>query len=509
MSYAGERLPTAPAARWRIWIGAGCAILVFVLVTAVTASLVSERRNALRSTVELTQRTAQLLRVVVDQMVRDVDGLADGLQMALAITPAMSPDGVVSDTIWAWLENRLVERPAVRSYLLLDSDGVVRRSNSIALIGRSLAKRPQFRAHRDGFTANGNRSVTDPFLSPQAGHGEIIVSWAVRSAVGDLIGVLSIGFDRDVVEERLGQLVDTTHDTVALIHGDRRIMAVAGVSDGTRIDSARWDEGLAPLPAAGRGVIQSMGLAGSQARWVVEVQPLAMLNGSIVLARDLDAALTSWRRHALAATLGTSLLLVAVLASALALTGLLERQGRALVAATTDALVDPLTSLFNRRMFDAVADIEVARARRLRGNLALVLIDIDHFKTVNDRHGHAAGDTVLVAVALHLKALIRREDVLVRIGGEEFALLLPQMPPAAALRQAERLRQAIEALDVEMEGAVLKVTISIGIAAVGHAGRAIETAFAAADSALYQAKSTGRNRVVLAEATATARMSGA
>jgi diguanylate cyclase (GGDEF)-like protein len=512
--YADQRLAPAPVARWRALIWAASTVLIIALVAAVTATLLNERGTVLRSMAEAADRSAQLLRVVVDQMVRDVDGLADGLQMVLAATTAASPDGVVNDATWAWLEQRMAERRAVRSHHLVDRDGVVRRASHEALIGEGFAERPHFRMHRDGLAAGmQQRFSIDHFLSPGTGHRDLLVSWPLHDAAGDLIGVFAVGFDTDVVEERLGQLVDTTHDIVALVRGDGVIVAAAGMGNSERLRPAAWDDDVASLLAAAargddgeRSVAERIQSFGSQPRWLVELQPLTMVDGTIVLLRDLDWALAGWQRHAVAALIGTSLLVITILASVAALTGLLERQGRALLAATTDALVDPLTRLFNRRMFDAVADIEISRARRNGGELALVLIDIDHFKAVNDRHGHAAGDAVLVAVAIQLKALIRRDDLLARIGGEEFALLLPQSPLAAAFRQAERLRKAIALLDVAVEGAVVNLTISAGIAPVGRGERAIENALAAADAALYRAKAAGRNRVVLAELSAAERL---
>jgi diguanylate cyclase (GGDEF)-like protein len=511
--YADEQLGPVPVARWPVLIRAAGAALIIFLVAAVATTLLNERRTVLRSMAESGQRSAQLLGIVVDQMIRDADGLADGLQMVLAATTAAAPDGVVNDATWAWLDQRMAERPAVRSHHLVDRDGVVRRASYAGLIGRGVADRPHFRIHRDGLVARVQQVPVAPFLSPSTGHRELLVSWPLRDAEGDLVGVFAVGFNTDVVEDRLGQLVDATHDIVALVKGDGVIMAAAGMGGSERTWPAAWDDGVASLLAAAargddgeRGVVERLQPFGSQARWLVELQPLAMVDGSVVLARNLDGALGGWQRHAVAALLGTGLLVIAILASAAALTGLLERQGRALLAATTDALVDPLSGLFNRRMFDAVAGIELSRARRQRSALTLVLIDIDHFKAVNDRHGHAAGDAVLVAVARHLKALMRREDLLARFGGEEFALLLPQLPPAATLRQAERLREAIERLDVEVNGAVIKVTVSIGIATVGPGEPSIEAALAAADAALYRAKAAGRNHVILAEAPAAERL---
>jgi diguanylate cyclase (GGDEF)-like protein len=507
---ADEPLAPAPATRWRAWIWSGSALLIVFLVAAATMTLLSEHRTTTRTTAAAAQQSAQLLRVVVDQMIRDVDGLADGLQMVLVATTPISPSSVVSDATWAWLDQRLLERPAVQSHALLDRQGIVRRASLDHLVGRSFAERPSFRMHRQSPATGTQLFAGDRRASQPGSDRELQATWPLHDAVGVLAGVLMVGFDVDMVEQRLGRLIDPSHDIVALVDGDGAILAAAGVGGGRALDLADWDDGLTSLLRAARsgggdsGAVQHVRLLGTDALWAAEVQNLATIDGSIVLARNVDRALAGWRRQAVAVALGTGLLLAAILASAAALTGLLERQGRALAAATIDALVDPLTRLFNRRMFEAVAGIELARARRQASDLALVLLDIDHFKAVNDRHGHAAGDAVLVAVAMQLRALIRQEDLLARIGGEEFVLLLPRLPLPRALRRAERLRRSIETLDVDVGSGVLNVTISLGVTVVGKDERAIEAALAAADTALYSAKAGGRNQVAVAEGPAAA-----
>ncbi len=156
--------------------------------------------------------------------------------------------------------------------------------------------------------------------------------------------------------------------------------------------------------------------------------------------------------------------------------------------------VDALTGLGNRRAFDEALAVELARARRTARPLSLVMIDVDHFKMFNDRHGHLAGDEALAEVARVLSETARAEDRSCRVGGEEFALLLPGADEASAGDIAERLRRAVEA----HPGRFDPVTVSLGVAAWdaqrhGDDGAGLR---AAADARLYAAKSGGRNRVV-------------
>ncbi|MFN6994825.1 MAG: diguanylate cyclase [Aquincola tertiaricarbonis] len=154
---------------------------------------------------------------------------------------------------------------------------------------------------------------------------------------------------------------------------------------------------------------------------------------------------------------------------------------------------DALTGLPNRRAADERLQSEVARHRRSQLPLALLVLDIDHFKRVNDQHGHAVGDTVLAEVAQVLQRTLRTTDFVARTGGEEFIVLLPDTDAAGGLLAAEKLRAAVQAHPI---AAVGTVTVSVGLATRAEAFRDAAAATHAADVALYSAKRSGRNRVV-------------
>ncbi len=158
---------------------------------------------------------------------------------------------------------------------------------------------------------------------------------------------------------------------------------------------------------------------------------------------------------------------------------------------------DSLTGLFNRRYLEETLQREIAQALRSGGPLGIVMIDIDHFKELNDAYGHRAGDTALQALGQLLAANTRSSDVACRYGGEEFVLALPGATLEAARERAEHLRRAVEAMRVPYGGATLSLTICAGIAAYPtHGGRADEV-LDQADQALYQAKNGGRNRCIV------------
>ncbi|MGE5625936.1 MAG: GGDEF domain-containing protein [Bacillota bacterium] len=159
---------------------------------------------------------------------------------------------------------------------------------------------------------------------------------------------------------------------------------------------------------------------------------------------------------------------------------------------------DPMTGLFNRGYFDTLLEFEIERARRYGRRFSLVIVDADHFKRINDTHGHPTGDAVLRALARALRHSVRHSDVVVRYGGEEFVLLLHETGEGSGAEKADALRQAVGKLILKPPGLghAITLTVSAGVAEYpgdGHTARALLTA---ADQRLLRAKQAGRNRVV-------------
>jgi diguanylate cyclase (GGDEF)-like protein len=163
---------------------------------------------------------------------------------------------------------------------------------------------------------------------------------------------------------------------------------------------------------------------------------------------------------------------------------------------------DPLTGAENRRAFMEKLEAEFHRTHRTGKSAAVIMLDIDHFKHVNDTHGHDAGDLVLKHLVTVLQGALRRIDSLGRIGGEEFAVLLPETTMKAATDLAERLRALVESQEVSLPGAMVNYTISLGLAAIEPSAESASAVLKQADKAMYQAKHSGRNRVCVAEVDA-------
>jgi two-component system cell cycle response regulator len=157
--------------------------------------------------------------------------------------------------------------------------------------------------------------------------------------------------------------------------------------------------------------------------------------------------------------------------------------------------LDGLTQLHNRRFFQETLEREFARSKRYGNPFCLVLFDIDHFKRINDSHGHLVGDDVLRRVASLVTTKVRANDTLARVGGEEFAAVLPESDRQGGIALAEKLRKLIEAERIEVESKLVRVTISLGVAEFNERLASSAELYKLADDRLYEAKRSGRNLV--------------
>ena len=221
---------------------------------------------------------------------------------------------------------------------------------------------------------------------------------------------------------------------------------------------------------------------------------VAQLPLIVLVVHSAEDVFESWRRTAILVSVATGGLCVGILWLTLLLGRELRRRQEAEQGLATLAATDSLTGLANRRRLDQVLRQEWARAQRNRKPLAVLMVDVDHFRAFNQRHGHAGGDHALREVAKTIEACIRRPaDVAARYGGEEFQVVLPETDLSGAQMLAERIRSSVEALAPFADDAH-SVTVSIGIGLSGTQ-HDLAKVLGAADEALYRAKAKGRNRV--------------
>ena len=255
-------------------------------------------------------------------------------------------------------------------------------------------------------------------------------------------GLLAAGCARVYISARK---VEQMEETIAALGADKVI--------GIPADLSQMD-GMIALANRSEGYTEEM---------VALLEPLAQMLGALIKARaDEDArskAAALWREQ---------------------------------------ATVDSLTGLANRRRFFDLVARHIPQVRRYGGQATIVLMDLDHFKQINDTHGHASGDLVLKAFGKLLAASVRDTDLAARIGGEEFAIFMPSTSPHDALIALERIRQRWAAQPTECEGCSVAATVSIGVAGWGPGSDSPEQWLAQADEALYQAKRDGRNCIRVA-----------
>jgi diguanylate cyclase (GGDEF)-like protein len=166
------------------------------------------------------------------------------------------------------------------------------------------------------------------------------------------------------------------------------------------------------------------------------------------------------------------------------------------------AVRDPLTGLFNRRYLDETLTRELQRATRHNHHIGVIMLDVDHFKQINDTYGHAAGDMMLATIGTFLQSHTRGEDIVCRYGGEEFTLILPEASLDDTRARAEEIRTGAQQLSVRYKEHTLdRITISLGVASFPAHGTSVSAMLRAADAALYRAKTQGRNRTIVLDVT--------
>lgn len=520
-------LPWTPSIRVRIAVLVVACILPASVATGLLALSSHERE---RARIEQTLISAsQTLSLVVE---RDFAAIAAALQ---ALSTSRAIDGGDLATVYAQAKEVLAQSPGV-NILLIDLPGQ-QLINTARPFGHALPKEKQSPLMMKVWET-AKPSITDLFWGPVLKkHLVAMVVPVLRD--GTVAGFLSMSLDASHLANVLEQHRLPPGWTATVLDGRNTVATRTAAPEG--IVGGKGPPELQAM-AAGQGVAMLGGgmpalaafTRSSSLGWTVLVEmPEAILQAELQRSLWLNLAGASVLLVfglLLAGQIGRGITnpILALIAPSLAIgrgdpvclpplplreaqqvaealvmaEGLLRQREAERDRARQDALTDGLTGLPNRRRFDETLATECRRQRRGRTPLALLLIDVDHFKLYNDAYGHPAGDACLRRVAKVLAAeLGRSSDLPARYGGEEFAVILPETDHAGALAIAERLRAAVAAL--QMPHAASKsaamVTISLGVASVPQGQDADPgTVLAAADDRLYQAKAGGRNRVVAA-----------
>ncbi len=442
--------------------------------------------------------TAQALEVSVEaQLRRQLESYDAALQLVIAnfSDPTLR---MLGDDIWQLLLSNIQNSaPAIRSITIANAGGRV-LSRQGPGIADDFADLSFFKAHQ---ARAGLGLLIGNLVIGQQNDETVILSRRIMRSDGRFGGVVAAVVDLSVVRRILQPMPLGPEDLITVVAGSGRVVSRMPAIDG---DDAGMDVSKSPnflhMKLTGHGSFTSRSSLDGVERLFSfsKVQGTDML---VVVGLGTEALYSNWRRQS--ALIGGLALFVSVALVIAAL--LLAREARLRTAAQGElekqAMTDFLTGLPNRRQFEMSLDREWRRAARTGTSLAVILFDADHFKKLNDRHGHAVGDEMLKLIAGVLDRCARRPcDLPARIGGEEFALLLADTTAAGAAIVAERIRSTLREQALSAFGGIPAVTLSAGVAATtGRSAGSSANLLAAADAALYRAKEEGRDRIKVHE----------
>jgi diguanylate cyclase (GGDEF)-like protein len=472
----------------------GLVLLAFlVLTTWWVAILLNQRNETLVDARTSVVRQVQLVGTGMGAFASGIDNLLDDL---LGRISANDLDNARQDMLFQsrWvptLAYKLARTPYLHGVSLFDKNCVFIASADSTQTGHQLTQ-----ADCNGLrAASGTDQMQIRFIGPDAtvmGNSLVAFARVYPTGSGKFIGGATAAIDLQFLRLWLGNHVTKTGETLMLVTRDSRVLAQAG-----------WGSGAGPRPPDNvfeqYPALKLAMLPGIESRVLnfdSEFIGISHVKGSpfFVLSRLGKAeALAGWYRQLNEAVLAAAALLVLLVLLARSYSRVLRQKYQLEQLSVTDEL----TGLFNRRYLIGRGEEQASQGVAHQSGLAVLLIDADRFKAINDQWGHAVGDSVLRQLAGRLAAGIRGTDILARYGGEEFAVLLPGTDAAGARRIAERIRQAVAHEPVQTDSVQIPVTVSVGMAVL-MPGESFESLIGRADHALYDAKGAGRNRISVA-----------
>ncbi|TCT04288.1 sensor domain-containing diguanylate cyclase [Aquabacter spiritensis] len=474
-------------------------VLACLAILGVVGATLLQARN------DVWQRAAQ----TSENMLHGVVGHIDRHMRLYAFGLGLAADALADAEVNAMTESmkqRMLTTIArsidfVGSMLVLDAAGdIVLDSDTTEPRRGNFADRDYFTVHRTG--SEQGTYVSQPYRSRLRNNDlSVALSRRLENPDGSFAGVVMIAIRLAYVDAFLSGMEVGSNGKLELLSGEGRLLAHVPVEAGGDIESS---VSAGPLFQRMRQEEAGTYVATDPADGVERLFTFARVPNEMLIAvvglstHDLFA---DWWRRSLAIGAITLVACAAMLILALILHRELQRRAVAEADLAFLSVTDGLTGLANRRRFDEVIQREWRRTGRAGASLALLMIDVDRFKSLNDRHGHSRGDEVLKALARVIDGAIRRPgDLGARYGGEEFAVILPDTDNNAAMGIAETIRARCELLEAAGDGVKLpKFTVSIGVAALRPSPAAsLDAMIDAADAALYRAKAEGRSRVVLA-----------
>jgi len=476
----------------------GSCLAVLAIVAIVTYLVMRERINIEQSAARSASNIVQLIE---SDIVRNVE-LYD-LSLLGLIRAAKQPllQGLPDELRQQLYFNQAFTTPVRGDILLIDAQGnVAADSTSVVPRQANFADSKVFQAHRQNPDTG---LVISPPFKARLGSLNWCISFSRRisGANGEFVGVAAGAMRLSYFTDLFKRLDIGRDSSISLLNTDGVLLARQPSSEDDPLIGANFSDrpNFKRLLADGKGSFAGHSGTSGQAKLYTfaRVTELPLI---VVVARSADEIFSSWRRTVLLVGCATGVLCIGILWLTLLLGRELRRRHSAEQDLAELAATDSLTGLANRRQLDQVLRREWSRAQRNHRPLAVLMVDVDHFKAFNERHGHQGGDEALREVAAAIARSIRRPaDLAARYGGEEFLVVLPETERHGAQTLAERIRSSVEGLPPFGDDSV-PVTVSIGIGCyTPGAQQDLATLLGCADDALYCAKRNGRNRVETAD----------
>lgn len=474
-------------------LGSGLTVILIVLIVAVLLS--REHASTLRAAKRMTTNITQLINADV---LRNVELYDLALQGLIAATSRQDLAQVPSDIQHLVLFDQSKAAPFKDEVLLLNTEGTVTAdSSALRPKPRNFADRDYFQVHQQN--AQSGLFISRPFkircACDQA--WRIAFSRRVSGPNGEFAGVAVATMRLAYFDQLFNRLTIGNSSSVNLLNTQGILLAQQPLLESDMIDKDLSDRpNFKRMLRDGEGSFQAISSLSATERLYTftNVGDLPLI---VVVALSREDVFAPWKRAASLTGGATGVLCIGLLWLTWMLRRELHRRHRAELELSELAATDALTGLANRRTLDQRLHLEWERAQRSTEPLTLLMIDVDHFKAFNDRHGHQGGDEALRSVAQVIGGNIRRPaDLAARYGGEEFAVVLPNTDVQGAWVIAEHIRNSVEHLP-RVAGAEQPITVSIGMSTWNKGARlSLEELLLGADQALYEAKNTGRNRIV-------------
>lgn len=472
----------------------GSSLAVIAIIAIVAFLLIRERTSAEHAA---SRAASNIVQLIDTDVLRNVELYDQSLQGIIATSQRPDLLSISPDLRQQMLFNPAIMAPFRGDILWLDKHGdIVADSTNITARSANFANRKIFQALREN--PDLGLVISPPFQNPLANHEwSITFSRRISAPDGSFLGVAAGALRLDYFDDLFKSLDIGKDSSVNLMNTSGHLLARSPALPGDSMIGHDFSdsENFKRILEAKQGSFSSLSSRSQQERLYTFSQ-VGNLPLIVIVAQPTAEVYASWKRTVVMVGVATGLLCIGILWLTLLLGRELRLRHSAELELATLAATDSLTGLANRRCLDQVLQQEWARAQRGTRPLSVLMVDVDHFKAFNERHGHQGGDEALRNVAQVIEQCIRRPgDLAARYGGEEFVVILPETDLAGALTIAETIRSSIEALP-PFASDTQPITVSVGVSSQwASADKMLEALLCAADAALYQAKHSGRNQV--------------